>query len=98
MKKIIQARKSSQPTGLKTGGSTFKNPNGKKAWMLIDQAGCRGHTIGDAKISEKHCNFIINTKNSTAKQIEDLGEYVKEKVKENSGINLSWEIQRVGIK
>lgn len=98
MKKIIQARKSSQPTGVKTGGSTFKNPIGKKAWMLIDQAGCRGHTIGDAKISEKHCNFIINTKKSTAKQIEDLGEFVKEKVKKNSGINLSWEIQRVGMK
>ena len=98
MKKIIQARKSSQPTGVKTGGSTFKNPIGKKAWKLIHQAGCRGHTIGDAKISEKHCNFIINTKKSTAKQIEDLGEFVKEKVRENSGINLSWEIQRVGIK
>ena len=98
MKKILQARKSSQPTGVKTGGSTFKNPIGKKAWMLIDQAGCRGHKIGEAKISEKHCNFIINTKNSTAKQIEDLGEYVKEKVKENSGINLRWEIQRVGMK
>ena len=98
MKKVIQARKTSQPTGVKTGGSTFKNPIGKKAWMLIDQAGCRGHTIGDAKISEKHCNFIINTKKSTAKQIEDLGEFVREKVKENSGINLSWEIQRVGIK
>jgi len=98
MKKIIQARKSSQPTGVKTGGSTFKNPIGKKAWMLIDQAGCRGHTIGDAKISEKHCNFIINTKKSTAKQIEYLGEFVKKKVKENSGINLSWEIQKVGIK
>ena len=98
MKNIIKSRKSSQPTGVKTGGSTFKNPIGRKAWILIDQAGCRGHKIGDAKISEKHCNFIINSKKSTAKQIEDLGEFVKDKVKETSGISLNWEIQRVGIK
>ena len=96
MKEIIHTRKSAQPTGIKTGGSTFKNPSGKKAWQLIDQAGCRGLRNGDAMISEKHCNFIINIKDSTAQQIEELGEIVKQKVFENSGINLNWEIERVG--
>ncbi len=98
MKKIISLRKKAQPTGVKTGGSTFKNPDGYKAWQLIDKAGCRGIKIGDAMISEKHCNFIINSKHSTAQEIEDLGEYVKEKVLRSSGIDLSWEIKRVGIK
>ena len=96
MKEIIYSRKSAQPTGLKTGGSTFKNPPGKKAWELIDQAGCRGLRNGNAMISDKHCNFIINIKDSTAQQIEELGEIVKQKVFENSGINLNWEIERVG--
>jgi len=98
MKKIINLRKTAQPTGIKTGGSTFKNPTGHKAWKLIDQAGCRGLKIGDAIISEKHCNFIINLKNSSAQQIEELGKKVKLKVFETSGIKLNWEIQRVGIK
>ncbi|MDC0093183.1 UDP-N-acetylmuramate dehydrogenase [Alphaproteobacteria bacterium] len=98
MKRIIAQRKEAQPTGVKTGGSTFKNPFGNKAWKLIDQAGCRGFKIGGAMISEKHCNFIINSKKSTAQDIEDLGEYVKEKVKKNSGIKLNWEIKRIGTK
>ncbi len=96
MKKIIFSRKSTQPIGVKTGGSTFKNPVGKKAWQLIDQAGCRGWKNGDAMISEKHCNFIVNLKNAKAHQIEELGENVKQKVFENSGIDLNWEIERVG--
>ncbi len=98
MKKILRLRKTAQPTGVKTGGSTFKNPTGHKAWKLIDQAGCRGLKIGDAIISDKHCNFIINLKDSSAQQIEDLGEKVKSKVFETSGIKLDWEIQVVGMK
>ena len=98
MKKIILSRKSAQPIGVKTGGSTFKNPVGKKAWQLIDQAGCRGLKNGDAMISEKHCNFIVNLKNAKAHQIEELGQNVKQKVFENSGIHLHWEIERVGNK
>ena len=96
MKKIILSRKRAQPIGVKTGGSTFKNPAGKKAWQLIDQAGCRGWKNGDAMISEKHCNFIVNLKNAKAHQIEELGQNVKQKVFENSGIHLHWEIERVG--
>ena len=96
MKNIILSRKSAQPIGVKTGGSTFKNPVGKKAWQLIDQAGCRGWKNGDAMISEKHCNFIVNLKNAKAHQIEELGQNVKQKVFENSGIQLNWEIERVG--
>ncbi len=96
MKKIIHSRKSAQPIGVKTGGSTFKNPLGKKAWKLIDQAGCRGWKNGDAMISEKHCNFIVNIKNANAHQIEELGQNVKQKVFENTGIKLKWEIERVG--
>jgi UDP-N-acetylmuramate dehydrogenase len=96
MKNIILSRKRAQPIGVKTGGSTFKNPAGKKAWQLIDQAGCRGWKNGDAMISEKHCNFIVNLKNAKAHQIEELGQNVKQKVFENSGIHLHWEIERVG--
>ena len=95
---IINSRKSAQPTGVKTGGSTFKNPLGKKSWQLIEQAGCRGLKIGAAMISEKHCNFIVNLENSTARQIEELGELVKQKVFETSGVELNWEIERVGNK
>ena len=98
MKRIIALRREAQPTGAKTGGSTFKNPVGNKAWKLIDKAGCRGYNIGGAMISEKHCNFIINSKKSTAQDIEDLGEYVKDKVKKTSGIDLHWEIKRIGTK
>ena len=98
MRKIIHLRKEAQPTAVKTGGSTFKNPFNKKAWKLIDEAGCRGLQNGDAMISEKHCNFIINLKKSTSQEIEELAQMVQDKVFEKSGIRLDWEIQRVGIK
>ena len=98
MRRIIHLRKEAQPTAVKTGGSTFKNPVNKKAWKLIDEAGCRGLQNGDAMISEKHCNFIINLKKSTSQEIEELAQMVQDKVFEKSGIRLDWEIQRVGIK
>lgn len=98
MRKIIHLRKEAQPTAVKTGGSTFKNPVNKKAWKLIDEAGCRGLQNGDAMISEKHCNFIINLKKSTSQEIEELAQTVQDKVFQKSGIRLDWEIQRVGIK
>lgn len=98
MKNIIRLRKEAQPIAVKTGGSTFKNPPNKKAWKLIDEAGCRGLQNGDAMISQKHCNFIINLKKSSSQQIEELAKIVQEKVFKNSGIQLDWEIQRVGIK
>ncbi|HUO93097.1 MAG TPA: UDP-N-acetylmuramate dehydrogenase, partial [Rhizomicrobium sp.] len=81
----------------RTGGSTFKNPEGHKAWQLIDQAGCRGLRIGGAQVSEKHCNFLINTGDATATDIEALGEEVRARVKAKSGIELEWEIKRVGV-
>jgi UDP-N-acetylmuramate dehydrogenase len=96
MEQISEQRKSTQPVRSRTGGSTFANPEGKKAWQLIDEAGGRGLTKGDAKISEMHCNFLINTGNATAKDLEDLGEEVRAKVKAKSGIDLRWEIQRIG--
>ena len=98
MKNIIRLRKEAQPIAVKTGGSTFKNPPNQKAWKLIDEAGCRGLQNGDAMISQKHCNFIINLKKSSSQQIEELGKIVQEKVFKKSGIQLDWEIQRVGIK
>lgn len=98
MKNIIRLRKEAQPIAVKTGGSTFKNPPNQKAWKLIDEAGCRGLQNGDAMISQKHCNFIINLKKSSSQQIEELAKIVQEKVFKNSGIQLDWEIQRVGIK
>ena len=98
MKEIIRLRGKSQPTGVKTGGSTFMNTSKYKAWELIDKAGCRGLRFGDAMISKKHCNFIINTKKSSAQEIENLGELVKEKVMASSGIDMNWEIQKVGLK
>ena len=98
MREIIHLRKEAQPTAVKTGGSTFKNPINKKAWKLIDEAGCRGLQNGDAMISEKHCNFIINLKKSTSQEIEELAQMVQDKVFQKSGIRLDWEIQRVGIK
>ena len=98
MRRIIHLRKEAQPTAVKTGGSTFKNPINKKAWKLIDEAGCRGLQNGDAMISEKHCNFIINLKKSTSQEIEELAQMVQDKVFEKSGIRLDWEIQRVGLK
>lgn len=96
MNRIAEAREASQPLRSKTGGSTFKNPDGHKAWQLVDEAGCRGLQIGGAQVSEKHTNFLINTGNATSADIEALGEEVRRRVKERSGIDLQWEIQRVG--
>ena len=97
MNALVEQREATQPVRSKTGGSTFKNPAGHKAWQLIDQAGCRGLRHGEAQVSEKHCNFLINTGNATAADIEALGEEVRKRVKENSGVTLEWEIRRVGV-
>ena len=97
MDRIAAAREESQPLRSKTGGSTFKNPQGHKAWALIDAAGCRGLRIGDAQVSEKHCNFLLNLGTATSADIEALGEEVRARVKATSGIELEWEIQRVGV-
>jgi UDP-N-acetylmuramate dehydrogenase len=96
MQRIARARAETQPRNL-TGGSTFKNPPGHKAWQLIDAAGCRGLTVGGAQVSELHCNFLINLGNATAADIEGLGEEVRRRVKENSGVTLEWEIKRIGV-
>jgi len=96
MDRISASREASQPLRSKTGGSTFKNPDGGKAWELVDKAGCRGLTIGGAQVSEKHTNFLINTGEATSAQIEALGEEVRRRVKEQSGVELEWEIKRVG--
>ncbi len=95
--KIKVEREAAQPSKVRTGGSTFKNPVGHKAWELIDAAGCRGLKRGDAQISEKHCNFLLNLGNATAKDIEMLGEEVRTRVKEQTGITLEWEINRIGV-
>ncbi|WP_106638802.1 UDP-N-acetylmuramate dehydrogenase [Allosphingosinicella vermicomposti] len=97
MDRIAQSREESQPLRSRTGGSTFKNPAGGKAWRLVDEAGCRGLTIGDAQVSEKHCNFLLNLGAATSADIEALGEEVRRRVKEKSGVTLEWEIQRVGV-
>ena len=97
MATIKKKREASQPRN-RTGGSTFKNPPGHSAWKLVDEAGCRGLTIGGAQVSELHSNFLINLGSASAADIETLGETVREKVKENSGIDLEWEIKRVGVK
>lgn len=96
MDRISAAREASQPLRSKTGGSTFKNPDGGKAWELVDKAGCRGLTIGGAQVSEKHTNFLINTGEGTSAEIEELGEEVRRRVKQNSGVDLEWEIKRIG--
>ncbi|WP_247710226.1 UDP-N-acetylmuramate dehydrogenase [Qipengyuania huizhouensis] len=96
MDEIAEARENSQPLRTKTGGSTFKNPPGKKAWELVDAAGCRGLKMGGAQVSEKHANFLINTGDATSADIEGLGEEVRRRVYANSGTELEWEIQRVG--
>ncbi|WP_369026157.1 UDP-N-acetylmuramate dehydrogenase [Qipengyuania sp. RANM35] len=96
MDRIAEAREASQPLRTKTGGSTFKNPPGKKAWELVDAAGCRGLQMGGAQVSEKHTNFLINMGHATSADIEGLGEEVKRRVYANSGVELEWEIQRVG--
>ncbi len=97
MDRIAEEREASQPLRSRTGGSTFKNPPGAKAWKLIDEAGCRGLTMGDAQVSEKHCNFLLNLGNAKAADIEALGEEVRRRVLEASGVSLEWEIQRVGM-
>jgi len=96
MDEISSARQESQPIGSQTGGSTFKNPDGKKAWELIEAAGCRGLQVGQAQMSEKHCNFLINRGGATAADIENLGEEVRKRVHADSGILLEWEIRRIG--
>jgi UDP-N-acetylmuramate dehydrogenase len=96
MDRIAAEREASQPLRSRTGGSTFKNPPGHKAWALIDSSGCRGLRIGDAQVSEKHCNFLLNLGNATSAQIEELGEEVRRRVMEKTNILLEWEIQRIG--
>ena len=96
MDAIARAREESQPLRSRTGGSTFKNPTGHKAWALVDAAGCRGLTMGDAQVSEKHCNFLLNLGSATSAEIEALGEEVRRRVEAKTHISLEWEIQRVG--
>jgi UDP-N-acetylmuramate dehydrogenase len=96
MQDITSRRESTQPVKTRTGGSTFKNPPGAKAWQLIDKAGLRGFSIGAAKVSELHCNFLINEGGATAAQLEELGETVRRRVRESSGVELEWEIKRIG--
>ncbi|WP_417798683.1 UDP-N-acetylmuramate dehydrogenase [Terasakiella pusilla] len=98
MQKIQDARGSSQPIRSRTGGSTFANPEGHKAWQLIDQAGCRGLKRGGAQVSEQHCNFLINTGDATADDLEGLGDDVRARVKDTSGVTLRWEIKRIGLR
>ncbi|MBX6742595.1 MAG: UDP-N-acetylmuramate dehydrogenase [Acetobacteraceae bacterium] len=97
MQQIRATREATQPVRARTGGSTFKNPPGHKAWELIDAAGCRGLTHGGAQVSEKHCNFLINTGMATAADLEALGEEVRARVQARSGIALEWEIRRIGL-
>src|SRR6201982_285935 len=97
MAKITEAREATQPIKSRTGGSTFKNPPGHKAWQLIDAAGCRGLKIGDAQVSPMHCNFLINLGSAKAADIETLGETVRQRVKDTSGVVLEWEIKRIGV-
>lgn len=97
MDRITSAREASQPIREKTGGSTFKNPPGRKAWQLIDAAGCRGLVVGDAQVSEMHCNFLINRGGASAHDVEALGEEVRRRVKATSGVELQWEIKRIGV-
>jgi UDP-N-acetylmuramate dehydrogenase len=97
MDDIAAYRESAQPIKSRTGGSTFKNPPGGKAWQLIDAAACRGLSVGDAKVSEMHCNFLINEGNATGADIETLGETVRARVKATSGVDLEWEIKRLGV-
>jgi UDP-N-acetylmuramate dehydrogenase len=97
MDKITESREATQPIKSRTGGSTFKNPPGHKAWQLIDAAGCRGLVVGGAQVSTMHCNFLINLGSATAADIESLGETVRARVKANSGVELDWEIKRIGV-
>ena len=97
MDEIKHKREASQPRN-RTGGSTFKNPPGMSAWKLVDEAGCRGLTVGGAQVSDLHSNFLINLGNATAADIETLGETVRERVKAHSGVELEWEIKRIGVR
>ena len=97
MDRIAAAREASQPLRSRTGGSTFKNPPGHKAWALVDSAGCRGLRVGDAQVSEKHCNFLLNLGNASSSEIEELGEEVRRRVQDQTNITLEWEIQRIGV-
>ncbi|MDE2374161.1 MAG: UDP-N-acetylmuramate dehydrogenase [Hyphomicrobiales bacterium] len=98
MDKVTERREATQPIKSRTGGSTFKNPPGaNKAWQLIDAAGCRGLRVGDAQVSEMHCNFLVNLGRATAADIEMLGETVRRRVKDHSGVDLEWEIKRIGV-
>jgi UDP-N-acetylmuramate dehydrogenase len=97
MDELSANREASQPIKSKTGGSTFQNPPGHKAWQLVDEAGCRGLMVGAAQVSEKHTNFLINTGDATAAELEALGEEVRKRVLEKSGVTLEWEIKRVGV-
>ena len=98
MDRIAAEREASQPLRSRTGGSTFKNPDGHKAWALIDAAGCRGLRRGDAQVSDKHCNFLLNLGRASSAEIEALGEEVRTRVLAHSGVSLEWEIQRVGVR
>jgi len=97
MAEIRASREATQPTRARTGGSTFRNPSGARAWELIDAAGCRGLTRGAAQISKKHCNFMLNTGGATAADLEGLGEEVRRRVQAATGVTLDWEIKRLGI-
>ncbi|MFL6757806.1 MAG: UDP-N-acetylmuramate dehydrogenase [Sphingomicrobium sp.] len=97
MDRIARAREESQPLRSRTGGSTFKNPPGHRAWALVDAAGCRGLRRGDAQVSEKHCNFLLNLGNASSADIEELGEEVRRRVQAKTNITLEWEIQRIGV-
>ncbi len=97
MAEIRASREATQPVRARTGGSTFRNPEGQKAWELIDAAGCRGLTLGGAQVSDKHCNFLLNTGDATAADLEGLGEDVRARVLAASGVDLHWEIRRIGV-
>ena len=97
MDRITESREATQPVKSRTGGSTFKNPDGAKSWQLIDAAGCRGLRRGKAQVSELHCNFLLNLGGATADDIEGLGEEVRRRVRETSGVELHWEIKRIGV-
>lgn len=96
IREMLFQREQAQPVHGRTGGSTFKNPPGMSAWKLVDQAGCRGMRLGDAEVSEKHCNFLMNTGQATAQDLEQLGETVRQKVLQATGVELEWEIVRMG--
>lgn len=97
MEAYRKRREQGQPMGVRTAGSTFKNPEGTPAWQLIDKVGMRGAKVGGAEVSKKHCNFLINTGHATAKDIESLGEQIREKVLQKEGIKLEWEVKKIGV-